>query len=187
MEGSWAPKWLQLFYMRGRASWWQEMELVGGQTQSAVFCTQLRKLSWDCSGSFLSELLFLRAVVLRDGDGHIQMGNSQIFTSIYIFKWQMKISFSSLLFHETEFWAILFMQLPNEQTIRLLHTFVMNRSCGWKRKHYFNLFCQLWIIMHFNWRKGKSTGISTALIKMRCLAMNTEWIIMKHQEWNVTV
>lgn len=44
--------------------------MVTGNGACAVFsCILFSKVSWDCSGSFLSEIIFLCAVMLRGGDG----------------------------------------------------------------------------------------------------------------------
>ena len=111
-----------------------KMELVHGQPRRA---SSLRSLAYSpvrCLGTILDHcflntiVAFSCAVVL--GDGHICVQEiHKLFIAIYIFKRQKKISFSSPLSQETEFWSILFMQLTNEQIKRLLYTFVMCRFC----------------------------------------------------------
>lgn len=113
---------------------WLKMELVDGQPQRASLLSCLAYSPVRCLGTILDHCFpnrivpFLCAVML--GDRHICVQEiHKLFIAIYIFKRQKKISFSSPLSQETEFWSILFMQLTNEQTKRLLYTFVMFRLC----------------------------------------------------------
>ena len=121
------------------------MELVDGQPQRVSSLCSLAYSPVRCLGTildhcFLNRIVpFLCAVMLGDENRHIYVQEiHKLFIAIYIFKQQKKISFSSPLSQETEFWSILFMQLTNEQTKRLLYTSVMCRVCDLKRKHYFN-------------------------------------------------
>lgn len=137
VEGSRDPKSFQWVYTRGRMAQWLKMELVDGQLCSLPYSPG------RCLGTILSHCFQNRIVPLlcavMFADGHVCVQEiHKLFIAIYIFKQQKKISFSTPLSQETEFWSILFMKLTNEQIKPLLYTSVMCRLHDWKRNHYFN-------------------------------------------------